>query len=362
MAMSDQARLSWALGISLLVHLTLLALLPLLRRIELPVITPPSIDVDLTQLAPRAPAAKAPLIQAKPAPAAPEAPAPPPPPVLLPERQIVSPPDAGEERPPDKTRLLSDRDNTVKDEMLKRGQAAPGSGEAAAQHEVPQQDRPAPPPPKPAAKSREQVASLPKLDQLLPHAGDLIREGRVQPSSAEKPTPSSRNLLAGQGGAFSARPGISDYLPTIREGDITLLNTKAERFAPFVRRVAARVFQNLEIRLKQSRRSGASGSGREFAVVEAVMSKKGQLVSARVLERESNTSLAAYRELLGLAEPTIFFDSNPPPGAEASDGNIHFVLLVDLMVQTQVDQRTGAPSLGYSGVAGVGLDTEPGKN
>ncbi|MBI1818508.1 MAG: hypothetical protein HYR72_26285 [Deltaproteobacteria bacterium] len=362
--MSDQARLSWALGISLLVHLMLLALLPLLRRMELPVITPPSIDVDLTQLAPRPPAAKAPASQAKPAPAAPDAPAPPPPPVLLPERQIVSPPDAGEERPPDKTRLLSDRDNTVKDEMLKRGQAAPGSGEAAAQHEAPPQDRPAPPPPpKPAAKAREQVASLPKLDQLLPRAGDLIREGRVQSSSEEKPTPTSRNLLAaGQGGAFSARPGISDYLPTIREGDLTLLNTKAERFAPFVRRVAARVFQNLEIRLKQSRRSGASGSGREYAAVEAVMSKKGQLVSARVLERESNTSLAAYRELLGLAEPTIFFDSNPPPGAEASDGNIHFILVIDLMVQTYVDQRTGVPSLGYQGMAGVGLDTEPGKN
>ena len=40
------------------------------------------------------------------------------------------------------------------------------------------------------------------------------------------------------------RSARSTSCPTCSEGDITLLNTKAEVFAPFVRRVAIRVFQN----------------------------------------------------------------------------------------------------------------------
>jgi hypothetical protein len=351
--MTDQARLSWALAFSLLLHLTVLTLLPILSHLRLPA-PPPSIDVDLTQL-------PAPPVAAKPAPAAPPAAAQaaaPPPPVLVPKRQIVTPPDAGEERPPKETRLLSDRDNAVEKEMVRRGQPLPGNGQKephALKHAPAAQAKQADRPP-------EQVAALPKLDQLLPRAGDLIREGLVKPApppEEEADVPRKRNLFAGSGGAFSAQPGINDFLPSIREGDITLLNTKAELFAPFVRRVALRIFQHLAIRLKQAARRSPGGSGREFAEVEAIMSKSGQLLSARLIQRESNSNLAAYRELMGATQPDTFFDANPPPGAEANDGKIHFILLVDLMVQSAVDPRTGAPSTGYYGVAGVGLDTAP---
>ncbi|HVN85583.1 MAG TPA: hypothetical protein VMW17_12145 [Candidatus Binatia bacterium] len=368
--MSDQARLSWALAVSLLLHLTLLALLPILRKFELPAIAPPSIDVDLAQLPLPKPAAPAPKVVAPPPDAV--ADAKPSQPNLLPERQIVTPPDAGEERPPEKTRFLSDRDNTVAQEMIRRGQPAPG--EAGPENKPPAQRaeaRAAAPPKAPAPprqprepSANEQVASLPKLDQLLPRAGDLVRQGAVvaQPQEQAAPTPSHRNLLAsGGGGAFSSRPGINDYIPTIREGDITLLNTKAELFAPFVRRVAGRIFQHLAMGLDRARFASGVGSGREFAVVEAIMSKKGRLVSARLVQKDSNSGLAAHRELLAVTQPDIFFDENPPPGAEASDGNIHFMLLVDIMVQGMTDPRTGRSSAGYYGMAGVGLDAEPKK-
>ena len=39
--------------------------------------------------------------------------------------------------------------------------------------------------------------------------------------------------------------------------------------------------------------------------------------------------------------------------------DIHFILLVDLMVQVGADPRTGGVSTGYYGMAGVGLDTMP---
>jgi len=376
-AVVDESRFMWALAVSILLHALLLTLLPILRRAQLAVPPPQTLlDVDvlsLPQLKPAPPPAVAPPPQAQPAPAPVQQP---PPQVPVPKNQIVSPPDAGEEKPPENTRLLSDRDNTVKQESVHRSdeiheptgpkQQADAAEEAKA--EAPAEPKPQrkpverPAPARVAAEARPRPAALPKLDQLLPGPGDLALASR---DIAQEPTPApargapvTRDLLASRGRNFSSFSGTSDYLPSVREGDITLLNTKAEMFAPFVRRVAMRVFQHLEIRLKQAIRGG-SGGGREFAVVEAIMSKKGRLVNARVIQRESNSTLAADRQLLAVATPDVFFDENPPPGAEASDGNIHFFLLVDLMVQTYQNPRTGAPSAGYNGIAGVGLDSEP---
>ena len=375
--MTDQSRLTWALVLSVLLHGLLLTLLPLARRAQLQISTPPLVDVDLVSL---------PKPAARPAPAAPVAPAEPaqpaPPPVPVPKQQIVSPSEAGEEKEPANTRLLSDRNNTVKEESVHRGEPAEGSQAAKPQ--------PAPPPPKPAAaEPRPQVAhrpaaerpssttsatttaskpaGLPKLDQLLAQPGDLAREGL---DAASPPPPAPPQQMASNnrpdllrfgdmGRNTGLRSGTWDYLPSVHESDITLLNTKAERFAPFVRRVAVRVFQHLEIGLRQAAtRRGISG-GREYAVVEAVMSKSGQLINARIVERQSDSHLGADRELVNAAGPDVFFDANPPPGAEGNDGNIHFILLVDLMVQPASDPRTGGRGAGYYGIAAVGLDSAP---
>ncbi len=342
-AVTQESRLAWALALSILLHALLLTLLPFIRRAQLTLPKPPALlDVDVLPMPPPKPAPPPRVAPAPPPPPAPapvqQAPVQPPPPIPQPNKQIVSPPDAGEEKPPENTRLLSDRDNTVKQEAVHRSDSlhepnttkhtAEAQAEAEAKAEPPPEPKPqrkAPERPAPArvADARPRPAALPRLDQLFPAPGDLALASKDVP---EAPTPAparaapiNRNLLASRGNAFSSFSGTSDYLPTLREGDITLLNTKAELFAPFVRRVAMRVFQHLEMRLNQSR-NGASGSGREFAVVEAIMNKKGQLVNARVLQRESNSTLAADRQLLAVTTPDVFFDSNPPPGAEANDG------------------------------------------
>jgi hypothetical protein len=371
--MTDESRLTWALVLSVLLHGLLLSLLPLVRRAQLQIPTPPLVDVDLVSL-PK-PAAR-PQAAAPVAPAAPAAPAPPA--IPVPKQQIVSPPDAGEEKAPQNTHLLSDRDNTVKEESVHHGEPAEGNPEA----------KPQPPPaPKPAAPERRpqvahrpapehvesattsaKPAGLPKLDQLLAQPGDLMREGLEAEDSAP-PTPAQQQLASNQradllrfgdlGRNTGLRSGTMDYLPSVHESDITLLNTKAERFAPFVRRVAVRVFQHLEIGLRQAATRRGVGGGREYAVVEAIMSKSGQLVSARIVERQSDSHLGADRELISAARPDVFFDANPPPGAEGNDGNIHFILLVDLMVQPVTDPRTGGLGAGYYGIAAVGLDSAP---
>lgn len=362
--MSDSARLTWALALSLLLHALLVVGLPSLRGPSLEV--PQLLEVDMLP-APVRPAPPA----AKPGPpAAPAAPAPPP--VTLPERQIVSPPEHGEERVPENTRLLSDRDVTVPEETVKRGDPAPGDPEArlrAVAPEQPQKPAPAPrqaAPPKPPRVARAdrpprapERAALPRLDQLLPQPGDFARDLPAGPAPAETaPAPEQhaaipRNDLLRYGDPWR-RGGLSgatlDFLPAIREGDITMLNTKAEQFAPFVRRVAVRVFENFRINLRRSVDAGRFDSSQEYASIEAVMDRNGQLVSIEVRDRSTSGGLGTDRNLQAAVREG-FFDRNPPSGAEAMDGRIHFVF----DAQVALSLEAGRGLVGYRALFRAGL-------
>jgi hypothetical protein len=373
--MTDQSRLTWALILSVLLHGLLLTLLPFIRRAHLEIPSPPPLlDVDVVPLPKAAP--PPPRVAKAPAPAQPAAPAQPPP-VLIPERQIVSPPDAGEEKEPANAHLLSDRNNTVKEETVHRAEPAAGNPDAKPapppeEAKIAKEQRPAAPKPQVAPKpqavprpqparesSHTQVASLPKLDQLLPPAGDLIREGLVQPEAApphpapEQQASVQRNDLLRHGDPWrtgNSRGGSLDFLPSVREGDITMLNTKAEQFAPFVRRVAVRVFENFRILLRRSIDSRSAESVEEYATIEAIMDKQGRLLSIQAKDRSTNAALGTDRNLQA-ATREGFFDRNPPPGAEAADGNIHFIF--DARVGLLTDAGRGI--VGYRAVFQAGL-------
>jgi len=339
--MTDQSRLTWALILSVLLHGLLLSLLPVVRRAQLAIPQlPPTIDVDL------APLPKPPPVAAAPAPA-PGQPA-----IAIPKQQIVSPPDKGEEKEPADARFLSDRDNTVKEEMVHRGEPLPGNPDVKQQTAETKQKVAEPPAQKveakkpheeakpgvarkPAAASSaagQQIAALPKLDQLLPPSEEIIRQGVVQPeeSGSAKPQPeqhasAERSDLLRHGDPWHThgRGGTMDFLPNVRNGDVTMLNTKADEFAPFVRRVAVRVFQNFVMLVRRSYDNGAEAA-EEYATVEAVMDKKGQLVALDTKQRSGSSAFATDRSLQAACREG-FFDRNPPPGAEAHDGKIHFI-------------------------------------
>ena len=366
--MADQSRLSWALLVSLLLHILLASLMPFLRRANLEIPKPPAfLDVDVLpppQAVPKAPPVAAP----QPAPEKPQAA--PQPALPVPKNQIVAMPEQGEEKAPENTRLLSDRDNTVKEETIKRGEPAAGDPDAkpkppaprvadAKPEAAPRKEAPAPHKvDAERAAPRDVPRALPKLDQLLPSTGDLIREGAMQPEEpAAKPAPEQhaavqRDDLLRYGDPWkggSLRGGSMDYLPDVREGDITMLNTKAEQFAPFVRRVAVRVFQGFWIALRRSVDHRLAQPVQEYAVVEAVMDKKGQLLSLTLKERSGSVSVATDLNLQNAVREG-FFDRNPPSGAEAADGKIHF--LFQAQVQLYVDPRMG-PVGGAHMVAGL---------
>lgn len=368
--MADQSRLTSALLISLLLHALVFSALPFVRRAQISLPAPQLLDVDLAP-APR-PAARSAAPQAQPA-------VPPPPPIPVPKQQIVAPPEAGEDKEPEQSRFLSDRNNTVKEEQVRRGEPAAGNPEAqpkapapppAARAEAPR-DAPKPPPraqaarpqaPRPVAappSGGSRVAALPELDQLLPSAGELLRDD----AAAALPTPAlvasapsgttQRTDLLNHGDPWKhsgVTGGSLDLLPSIREGDITLLNTKAEQFAPFVRRVAVRVFENFRIMLRRSLDTGRLQSGQEFATIEAVMDRQGQLIAINPKDRSPSATLATDRNLQA-ATREGFFDRNPPPGAESNDGNIHF--LFDARVAMMVEPGRGV--VGYQAVFQAGL-------
>ncbi len=295
------------------------------------------------------PPPQAPPALPEPEAAKPEPPPPPPPKAIpLPEQQIVSPSESGQEVPPPDTRFLSDRDSTVPEQKMKRGEPAAGTGEDSAPQPRPARRAERPPPKAGQENGRpRQLAAVPRLDQLLPNALQLAGEGYGEPQPA-KPQPEAeqaerRHARLGTGTAWLPSPGnggTMDFLPDVREGDITLLNTKAERFAPFVRRVALRVFQNLMISMRRDLTRAAITAQEEVAM-NALMSKGGDLVSMDITERSASVSLGTDRKLQQACLDG-FFDRNPPPGAEGADGNYHFVLRTEVVsIADQSGRRIG---------------------
>ncbi|GIW39940.1 MAG: hypothetical protein KatS3mg076_0517 [Candidatus Binatia bacterium] len=275
----------------------------------------------------------------------------------VPERQIVAPPEAGREVAPENTRLLSDVDRSTEVEQIARGES--GESSAGRRLEVPE-DRP-----ETQESARSETGDTdaspgeppPRvaLADLLPDTRELLGSGWAEaPAPKREPPQEAFAERAARTNLFLS-PGSRDYLPGLREGDITLLNTKAYRFAPFVRRVAGRVFDHLVIALRRTIHDPGVHPGREIARVEAVMDGAGNFLYARVLERVGSNGLRLDQQLLRAATPRTFFDANPPPGVAAEDGNIHFLLFLDLSVFPALNPVSGLTVLGYRGVAGVGL-------
>jgi len=299
-------------------------------------------------------------------------------PVAPPKKQIVSPSDSPEQKP-DQARLFSDRDSRAIEETIKHGEPAPPA--------KPPQEIAKPQSAKAAAD--DQAATKSKGDAHGAKLGSALAESNPKSSLPStqtappvglgdlfvRPSELARDpaLLKGDSGdaektaeggkrdlallnrpdlwADPGRRGAPDYLPNVREGNLTMLNAKADRFAPFVRRVGLRVFQGFSMEFKSQIISGAVPAGKDNVQVEAVMSRDGKRMD--VYLRQHNGDLSADRVLLGNLNDKIFFDENPPAEAVAADGRIHFVFALDAVVS--YDDRSGGRQRGAQWVMGAGL-------
>ena len=155
---------------------------------------------------------------------------------------------------------------------------------------------------------------LPKPEQVDENATDAARVRKLHTAR-----PFERLSLES---LFAARSGSSDYLPDVADGDVTLLNAKADRFAVFVRRVALRVFGNLKRKSWQDFPPSQVRSLRGFTSVIATLDPSGKLLSAEVAE---SSGVPAFDSIVLTSARAGTWDDNPPAGARLPDGTIQFI-------------------------------------
>jgi hypothetical protein len=262
-------------------------------------------------------------------------------------RQMVAPPDEINDRAPDRARFESDRDNTVLQETV-----APGVPNPAPPVPAPKAAAPKPPraPARDAqdgeddAAAQKQRAHAPALGDLFASTDELVRAEQSARERAEREAAdeqrSARRRVAiavapvAPEWALPGQRGTYDYLPDIQRGNVTLLNTKANSFAPFVRRVGERVFQHLILRqrtLELQQILSAHAPVRMRVLLDA----KGKLKTVRV---EDNSGSASMDDTLSEALATAAFDNNPPPAAANGDGDYEFVFVAQLRTFTPGDR------------------------
>ena len=350
---------------SLLLHLLLLLLWPHFKRAE----APPQEQLTAVELLPPEAStppqvAQAPPQVQEPEPAEEQPQEEQPPPPAVPEQQIVSVPDEVNDQVPDKTRFLSDRNTAVKEQTVAVGtpltkppeekkQQTPDKADTVAQKEPtqlalntpgrsrkPPVDNPLEKALKDAKQKRSPLQGDPKArkakPQLFARPDDVLAKGwlstdgetedeeevqRTPPSGNEllamAPPPARENFLTMPGPR-----GTLDFLPDVRKGNLTFLNTKASRFAPFVRRVAQRVFQHLLIRQRRNLQVDDVVAARNHVQLQAKLDDKGVLRGVTLHTRSG--SYAVDESLLDACQQGAW-DENPPPEAKSEDGFYHFI-------------------------------------
>lgn len=260
------------------------------------------------------------------------------------EQQIVSPPDIQTESEvaPTDTRFLSDKNFITPKEQIKRGDS-PQAGPVVAQNNSSAQTSEANKAINPSpAKSKLGVTNL-KLS-----SGTLQEKFGNIPKAEEKPTldqeigglassePFNRGNSAGA--VFAGVRGSNDFAPRLPDGDITLLNTKANMFAVFVRRVAEQVFGRIRFEGFDNIRASDIRSVTGYTIVTAIMSPQGKFLSAQI---EESSGSARFDSAILSAAQRATNDQNPPKEAAATDGNIHFIFKAKSWVRVVPTAREG---------------------
>lgn len=281
-----------------------------------------------------------------------------------PQKQIVSPPLQKALTPPENTNNLSESDSVAVREQIKRGDnggapGAPSSMPPSQQHQQKpqeqqqpqqrpqeQQPQPRPQPPREQSKGEHPIKSL-KLDD----ATLAMKFGNSQaPHPAPQSSAASRSSLndyrafsrpPGSGAAFLGTAGISDHLPNLPDGDITMLNAKANTYASFVRRVAVQVFTQLRSQGWERISRQQIQQLQDFTTVEAVLSKEGHLLGVKI---HATSGSSSFDSVVQQSVKVGAQDPNPPPGAEAQDGLIHFIFKARSWSQMGVNPRSGMSS------------------
>jgi hypothetical protein len=281
-----------------------------------------------------------------------------------PKRQIVTASEAtNATAPTTPTRLEAERESSAEKEQIRRGD--PLAGAAIGEKGAAAPQRASQPAARQQTKPTSQARQAPSPREPRPAATEPLKDLLLDPetmlrsfAAPTKKTRNEQNPLAidqasalagyapfsrpfGSGARFLGASGSSDYLPTLPDGDITLLNAKASQYAVFVRRVATQVFTELRTQGWEMLSGSDIRAATRFAVVEATLSPKGALLNVTL---HSGSGSQRFDSLLQSAAKSGARDSNPPVGALAADGNIHFIFQAQSWVDLVPAPRSGVLS------------------
>lgn len=277
------------------------------------------------------------------------------------KKQIVSPSDLEQTKPSNtETNLLSDRETSVAEQRLKRGDdpragQSPGRTESASN---PATTTKQPEQPTRENTPKEQSNPQRKDSYVTPESSAISKpldlnlrpdflKNLTEPDPPDKkstrplqPVPAARPFARapGAGALLLGFNGNSDFLPDIRDGDITLLNAKADKYAVFVRRVAIRVFHLLKQYGWNYMRASEFQSLRRYTKVRATLSSSGEFVS---ISLEDSSGNSVFDDLVSKSVREGSSDPNPPPDARTADGTYRFIFLARSWTQASAG-RSGA--------------------
>lgn len=363
-SVSNYRDLGLGLGLSVLIHI--LILFAVINNVQIPPI-PKEFTIDLVsprELALKQPPEKSPVV----------------PPV---KQQIVNEPQKDETTHPNpETRLLSEKDHATTHEQIKRGETLKESSPSLPPSNTSKvnQNRSNSQPTEKVAQQSSTSENRPKKSKLNSNLSNKsMSEGEGQNEQGLKAPPQQLALKLddkttlekfglvrgggetgnkvenggspggsrpfsrpyGSGAAFIGTFGTPDLLPNLPDGDLTLLNTKASKFAVFVRRVATQVFAQIRS-VGWSTITGIEiNQASDYVTLSATMSPQGDLIA---LNLATSSGSPSFDQLVLNATRKGAKDSNPPRDALASDGNIHFIFKSRSWAQLTTDPRNGAPS------------------
>ena len=275
-----------------------------------------------------------------------------------PQSQIIeNPQNENPSETPVDSKLSADENFQTEKEQIKRGdrieaapviaksQPAKNASPAKPQQQQKKQEQAQPEPKKPTQEIQKQTSDVPgKLGDLR-----LDQQTLMDKFSNSKPAKPSQNeppasyqafsRPAGSGAAFIGLNGSSDFLPNLPDGDITLLNAKADKFAVFVRRVASAVFSHIRSTGWETMRAGDLNNISDYCTIHAVLNEKGDLIKITI---EGPSGSPRFDETIKIAVKSGANDPNPPKAAMAEDGKFHFIFKSKSWAATG-HAKTGAP-------------------
>ncbi len=303
------------------------------------------------------------------------------------KRQIVTPPVNQNDKVPNQTRFLSDKNSSTEVETIKRGDgidagAIKSTTKSATEVQTDSIKREGNAPSISPPRSTKQTPSIGKTKESVIAAEqsnskqlfyDKTSSRKFEQSNTQKitktldlstdygllnklnieakqkakandnqgtsdPLPFSRGV--GANAKFIGVNGTSDFIPDIKDGDITLLNTKADQYAVFVRRVATSVFYHLKDKGWSSLAASDIRAIRQDVVVLARLSKDGKLISA-VIQKSSDSP--SFDSCMLEAVKSAAHDPHPPSAALSRNGTYDFIFMAKAWSRFGVMQRNGFP-------------------